>query len=341
LIILDLDSFKSLNDNYGHLAGDELLRQIGNIMKNTIREADRAFRYGGDEFAILLPQTSIEAALKVAERIRQQTFARIEIGSIPITISLGLASWPADGVSPNEIIAAADAALYEAKRTGGNRSVCSSIGLKLSHKIKINTADTQDSGALSAIFALAATVDSRERLTRNHSKLVRDYAVAIGEGLGLGALEINRLGTCALLHDIGKIGISDEVLNKKDSLNEKEWELIKSHAQLGAAIASHSVQLSPCIQGILHHHEKYNGEGYPDGLKGEEIPLESRILAIADAYAAMTSAHVYSLKLTPEAAMEEMKNGAGKQFDPKLVDVFLTVLRKTTISPKQAAIGNK
>jgi diguanylate cyclase (GGDEF)-like protein/putative nucleotidyltransferase with HDIG domain len=343
LIILDLDSFKSLNDNYGHLAGDELLRQIGIIMKNSLREADRAFRYGGDEFAILLPQTPMDAALRVAERIRQQTFAKIEIGSVPISISLGLASWPTDGVVTNDILASADAALYQAKRLGGNRSICSSINLKNDSRsaINIGNKENQDSGALSTIFALAATVDARDRYTHNHSKQVHDYAQAIGEGLGLEPLEVNRLGTCALLHDIGKIGISDEILNKKDTLSEKEWEIVKSHPVLGAAIASHSSQLSQCVQGILHHHEKYNGEGYPDGLKGEEIPLESRILAIADSFAAMTSARVYSRMLTYEAALEEIKNGAGTVYDPKLVKVFLEVIPKSLPSPEQTKIGSE
>ena len=341
LIILDLDSFKSLNDNYGHLAGDELLRQIGIIMKNTIREADQAFRYGGDEFAILLPQTSLEAALKVAERIRQQTFARIEIGSIPISISLGLASWPADGVTTNDIIAAADAALYQAKRSGGNRSICFSVNLHPAEKTKILVTENQDSGGLSAIFALAATVDSRDRFVHNHSKQVHEYAVAIGEELGMNQLEINRLGTCALLHDVGKIGISDDILNKKEVLTDKEWETIKSHPQLGASIASHSVQLAPCIQGILHHHEKYNGEGYPDGLKGEAIPLEARILAVADAFATMTCARVYSKTLTCEAAIEELRNSAGKQFDPKLIQVFLNIIPRIIASPEKIKIGDK
>jgi diguanylate cyclase (GGDEF)-like protein len=340
VIILDLDSFKSLNDNYGHLAGDELLRQIGVIMKNAIRESDQAFRYGGDEFAILLPQTGVESALKVAERIRQQTFARIEIGSIPISVSLGLASWPADGVSPNEVIAAADAALYKAKRTGGNRSVCSSVSVNstLKPKVDINVMDNQDSGALSTIFALAATVDARDRFTHNHSKQVHNYAVAIGEGLGMNPLEINRLGTCALLHDIGKIGISDEILHKKETLTDEEWKVIKSHSQLGAAIAGHYTQLAPCVQGILHHHERYDGNGYPDGLKGEQIPLESRILAIADSFAAMTSSRVYSETLTYDAAIQEVRNAAGKQFDPKLVEVFLKVVPKTITSAEQANI---
>ncbi len=341
LIILDLDSFKSLNDSYGHLAGDELLRQIGLIMKTTIREADQAFRYGGDEFAVLLPQTSMEAALKVAERIRQQTFARMEIGSTPISISLGLACWPIDGVTPVDIMAAADRALYQAKRSGGNRSHCSSVDLKSICKRTTGPPTSQDSGTLSTIFALAATVDSRGRLTQNHSKQVHDYAVAIGEGMGMNPLEINRLGTCALLHDIGKIGISDEILNKQEKLTEHEWEVIKSHPALGASIVSHSSQLSQCVSAILHHHERYNGEGYPDGLKGEAIPLESRILAVADAFAAMTSARVYSHVLSCEAALEELKRESGKQFDPKMVEIFLMVVQKVFISPEQSKIGGE
>jgi diguanylate cyclase (GGDEF)-like protein len=331
LVIIDLDSLKTVNDNYGHLAGDELLRQIGSIIQNTVRETDRAFRYGGDEFAILLPQTAVEAAFKVAERIRQQTFARIEIGSIPISISLGLSSWPSDGVTPSELIASADAALYRAKRSGRNRSVCSASGLNKSptDTVTVRVTDSQESGALSTIYSLAATVDNRDRYSHNHSKKVHDYAVAVGEELGMNQLEINRLGTCALLHDIGKIGINDELLHKKESFSDEEWETIKSHAKMGAAIVGHSSQLAPCVQGILHHHEKYDGTGYPDGLKGDQIPLESRILTIADSYAAMTSARVYSRTLTREAALEEIKNGAGTQFDPVLVDVFLKVVPST------------
>jgi diguanylate cyclase (GGDEF)-like protein len=338
MIVLDLDSFKSLNDNYGHLAGDELLRQIGIIMKNTIREADQAFRYGGDEFAVLLPQTPIEAAHKVAERIRQQTFAGIEIGSNPISVSLGLSSWPADGVGPNDIIAAADAALYKAKRSGGNRSQCASVNLKPALNSKSNSTTSQDSGAISTIFALAATVDTRDRLTHNHSKQVHDFAIAIGEGLGMDQLEINHLGTCALLHDIGKIGISDEILNKHEKLTESEWEVIKAHPTLGASIISHSIQLASCIQGILHHHERYDGSGYPDGLKGEEIPVESRILTIADSFAAMTSSRIYSRTLSYEAGIEEIKKESGKQFDPKLVEIFLKVVNKAVVAPAVASL---
>ena len=342
LIILDLDSFKAVNDTYGHPAGDEILSQIGIIMRNAIRESDRAFRYGGDEFAILLPQTSIEAAFKVAERIRQQTYARVEIGSKPISLSLGLACWPADGVASNDVVAAADAALYQSKRVGGNRSLCSVIKFQpVANGATVNSMEPLNSNVLSALFAMAATVDARDRFNQNHSKKVHEYSTVIGIGLGMKSLELNLLGTCALLHDIGKIGISDGILNKQEVLSEKEWEVIKSHSMLGAAIVSHNSQLSACVAGILHHHEKFDGTGYPDGLRGEEIPLESRVLAIADAFATMTSPRVYARELTFKAAIEEIRRGSGAQFDPKLVTIFLEEIFKISASSTQPIVGTE
>ncbi len=289
LIILDLDSFKAYNDNYGHLAGDKLLRQISSIMKRAIRGADQAFRYGGDEFAIILPQTTIEAAYQVAERVRKRVASEVKGGYIPVTASLGLASWPADGIGANEVIAAADTALYHAKRSGGNRSYRASAAMLVSDDIVIGRGGNEDSRALStiyALYALAAAVDARNPYTHTHSKKVSQYAVALAEALNLESLTISRLSTCSLLHDIGKIGISDEILNKPGKLTTEEWEVIKVHPQLGVTIVSHARQLAPYIPGILYHHERYDGSGYPNGLKGEDIPLEARILAIADAYLA-------------------------------------------------------
>ncbi len=333
LIIFDLDSFKAFNDHYGHLAGDKLLGKIGNIMKNTIRNADRAFRYGGDEFAVLLPNTSIDATNQVAERIRKQVAAKLKTGSIPITASLGLASWPADGIGPNEVIAAADAALYHAKRGGGNQSHCASGTLLPLDEFTVSSRDTDDSEALSAIYALAAIVDTKDHYTHSHWEKVKEYALILAEALKLEPLKISRLETCALLHDIGKISISEKILNKPGKLTAEEWEEVKTHPQVGVNIVSHAHQLTHCLAGILHHHEWYDGQGYPEGLKGEEIPLEARILALADAFAAMTSERTYSETLSFEAALEEIKQGAGKQFDPQLVKVFCSAIETTPIMP--------
>ncbi len=327
-IIIDVDSLKNINDRYGHLAGDELLREIGNVMKNTIRDTDQAFRHGGDEFAILLPQTSKDTAVKVAERVRQQVSLRVLIGSTPITVSLGVASWPVDGVSSKDLVAAADTALYKAKKLGGNTSQSVSNAPLDSKDASTSASSFQNSLALSTIYALAVTVDARGYRNCIHSKQVHDLALAIGEGLQMNQLDLNRLGTCALLHDIGKIGINDEILNKESDLTDQEWQAIRSHPQLGAAIISHSPQLAHCISGVLYHHEKFNGEGYPEGLKGDEIPLESRILAIADSFAAMTSEKSYSKALSFDKALEEIKNGSGTQFDPELVKIFIKVIHK-------------
>ncbi len=342
LIILDLDSFKAFNDNYGHLAGDKLLRQVGSIMKRTIRSADQAFRYGGDEFAILLPQTTVEAAYQVAERVRKRIASEVKGDHILITASLGLASWPADGIGANEIIAAADTALYHAKRGGGNHSYLASGTLLPLDNIIVGGGNNEANEALNAVFALGAAVDGNNYYTSNHSKRVNTYAVALAEALKLKPQEVSSVATCALLHDIGKIGISDDILNKPGKLTAEEWEAIKVHSQLGATIASHAPQLTHCVPGILHHHERYDGSGYPEGLKGENIPLEARILAIVDAFTAMTSDQPYSEALSYDAALAEIKRGAGKQFDPKLAEVFLSTVKTTPVTtPSGNGIENK
>ena len=199
----------------------------------------------------------------------------------------------------------------------------------------IENGSTEDSEALSTIYALAATVDSRDHYTKSHSKKVSEYTVALAEALNLEPLEVSKLSTCAFLHDIGKIGINDEILNKRGKLTAEEWEAIKGHPELGATIASHARQLAPCLAGILHHHERYDGSGYPKGLKGEDIPLEARILAIADAFAAMTSDRVYCDALPHESALEEIKRGAGKQFDPRLAKIFLTIVKNREPLPQE------
>jgi len=329
LAILDLDSFKSFNDTKGHLAGDTLLGQVGNIIRNKIRNSDQAFRYGGDEFAILLPQTTIEDASMVTERVRESIASELDTGDINITASIGLASWPEDGMSHSDIIAAADLTLYRAKWSGGNRIFCASGTLSNLYFTESSTSKRDSNNRIvSIIYNLAETIDSRTPRTRNHSKKVAEYAITLGKALEINTMGLKKLEACALLHDIGKINISDEILDKTDELTDEDWKIIKSHPQLGANIVDNIPKLSKSADGIRHHHENFDGTGYPHGLKGEDIPLDARILAIASAFDISISNMKDSGSATVPAALEEIKKGAGIKFDPHLVEKFVALYEK-------------
>ncbi|MCK4221334.1 MAG: diguanylate cyclase, partial [Dehalococcoidia bacterium] len=265
LLMLDLDSFKAYNDIYGHPSGDRLLNQVGGIIRNYIRSGDQPFRYGGDEFAVILPRTSAEDAYVVAERVRESIAGEMEARQAGITCSIGLASYPSDGLMAAELVDVADTALYYAKNTGCNRTYVSSRILS-EPETGIGT-DARGRG-LSAVYALAAAVDAKDHYTYGHSRRVNTYAVALAEAVGLPSDEVSRISTSALLHDIGKIGIPDRILNKKGKLSAEEWEAIKSHPRLGANIVGNIPDLVPCVGNILCHHERWDGAGYPDGLKG-------------------------------------------------------------------------
>jgi len=324
LLFLDLDLFKNYNDIRGHLAGDEILKEIGKQLSESIRDTDICFRYGGDEFALILPQTQLSAARKVGERIRRKIESKMDLQGILMTCSLGLASWPTDGVMKEELVQAADAALYYAKQTGKNR-ICLACEVALSEVLRMQSGlRTSNSAAvLNTIYALASTVDAKDHYTYGHSKKVSKYATDIAEALGYSAEGLERIHAAALLHDIGKIGIADRLLQKSGALSPNEWELIRTHPDLGVAILRHIEDLGECLAAVKYHHERYDGKGYPAGLKGENIPLDARILTVADSYDAMTSERPYrQSKMTYEDALQELKQCAGKQFDPSLVEVF-------------------
>lgn len=335
LVMMDIDLFKSYNDTCGHLAGDEALRTIGKIILNAIRSADIAFRYGGEEFSVVLPETRLEEGFRAAERIRQAVETKTKTLVIPITISLGIASWPLDGVMKEEIIARADAALYRAKQTGRNKT-CLSTEVTRTETPLIGVELENKSRALSIVYALAATVDARDHYTYGHSKKVSDYAVSIAEAMGLLSNRVATIRAAGLLHDIGKVGIPDSILKKNDPLTPADWEFIKAHPRVGVEILRHVSDLSACLPAILHHHERYDGTGYPSGLKGDDISLEARILTVVDAFEAITSQRSYRPQLTTVEAFAELRRCAGTQFDPQLVNIFCKVMEPAVIKPARS-----
>jgi len=335
LILLDLDFFKAYNDMNGHTAGDKVLELIGRLVNSALRSTDLAFRYGGDEFAIILPQSASNDAFIVAERVRGRIAAEMGKRDIKISASLGLASWPSDGVTSDELVNAADRALYYAKETGGNRT-CVASKMLPSLTAAASTRTTTEKEVLSIIHTLAATIEAKDPYTYGHSRKVSSYAVSLAEAIGLPSEKVAVVSTAALLHDIGKIGIPDEVLNKVDKLEPEAWELIHAHPKLSTTIVGHVVSLVSCLPAILHHHERWDGGGYPAGLKGEEIPVEARVLAIADAFDAMTSSRPYRSKLSYKKVLKELKSCSGSQFDPKLVDAFLPIA--LSAAPEESAV---
>jgi len=325
VVFMDLDFFKAYNDAHGHLAGDQVLRQIAQCIGQSTRGVDMAFRYGGDEFAIILPQAPLDDAYKVAERIRIGVEAEMSSKGTALTCSIGLASWPTDGVFREDILRAADAALYHSKKLGKNR-----ISLAPEVMASEESQDAVDhegaSAILSTVQALAATVDAKDHSTYGHSTKTSKYATQIAEALGYSEEAVARIQAAALLHDIGKIRIPDTLLAKRGPLSDEDWEPIREHPKLGVAILKHVKGLNGCLTAIRYHHEHYDGSGYPAGLKGEEIPLDARILAVADAYDAMTSLRPYrDGKSSHDEAIEELKRCAGTHFDPDIVLVFASL----------------
>jgi diguanylate cyclase (GGDEF)-like protein len=339
IAFLDLDNFKNYNDTMGHTAGDRLLSQIGRLIKSSLRNIDQAFRYGGDEFAIIMPHTAVEDAQVVAERIRLRIGSNNGIeraeNKILITVSIGLACWPSDGLTPDDLINAVDKALYYAKQTGGNRTCLVSQMLTHSSNEPLQTVSSTEKETLNTIYALSATIEARDQYTYGHSRKVRAYAVALAEALELPAEKVAAISHAALLHDIGKIGVIDEILKKQGKLDELERQSIKFHPQLSKAIVGHVSSLTPCLPAILHHHERWDGNGYPSGLKGEAIPLEARILTIADAFDAMTSLRPYRAPLTYKEAIAELRRCAGFQFDPSLVKKFIPIALTVNVEEQE------
>ncbi|MBE9501531.1 MAG: diguanylate cyclase [Dehalococcoidia bacterium] len=342
VIMLDLDHFKIYNDLFGHVAGDEVLKRVGQVLRDYTRQVDIACRYGGEEFTVILPHTGSSEAYQAAERLRQaieQALSQeVASTSANLTVSLGIASYPIDGLSREALVHSADFAMREAKQRGRNQT-CLAFELVdavlVEDDMERETVEHLEAASLNTIYALAAAVDARDHYTYGHSRNVSKHAVAIGKALGLSRRKLQRLRIAALLHDIGKIGLSDSMIRKPGPLDEAEWVMMRKHSALGATIISHTPELADCAPALRHHHEWQDGSGYPDGLKGEDIPLEARIIAVADAYDTMTTPRAYRETLSPQEALEELRRCANTQFDPQLVETFTRVANSGVRAPAE------
>ncbi|HXX99390.1 MAG TPA: diguanylate cyclase [Candidatus Limnocylindrales bacterium] len=376
LVLMDLDRFKFVNDFYGHLEGDLVLQRVGQILETNCRRSDVVARYGGDEFVILMPETTMEQARQLSSKLRGWVASDPLLREKNISASFGIASYPLHGSSPQELIQVADASMYLSKHQGGNtvstadhvdpaearrwkRDVLEAyLGVTLKRlfatgpeafdEIYQRLRQFSDSlppgeaagptgtegpsalpqSILETVTSLAYAIDAKDQYTQGHSQKVSAYAALLAEAIGLSEPEVEEIRLGAVLHDVGKVGIPEQILNKNGPLNPDEWETMKSHVTYGGKLLEPLVPLARIREMVLHHHEFFDGSGYPDSQVGKVIPLGARILTIADSYDTITSDRSYKKGRTAEEALAELERCAGAQFDPDLVAAFVRAMRQ-------------
>jgi diguanylate cyclase (GGDEF)-like protein len=334
---IDIDRFKPINDTYGHNAGDAVLRQVARLIADGVRVNDTFGRYGGEEFMLILPETTPEDAHGLAEELRALVMHEpLRIAGdqdVNITISIGVAGGRGSELQLDMIVDRADAAMYAAKSLGRNRTyIYRDIDEEgLVRRAPISAEHRAQATAIgrwasdTATQALASVLAPQPNHRGRPSDMIASLATGIGLEMGLPEEEIDRIRIASLLHDLGKIAIPEEILDKPTTLSDSEWQAIGEHPRIGQVILEQASNLREAIPVVLHHHERFNGGGYPHGLKGSEIPLGARIVSVADAYHAMVHERPYSGALTHEEALEELRSNAGTQFDPNVVEVFCRV----------------
>jgi len=329
MIFIDIDYFKNYNDLYGHQSGDYVLRIIGSLLKDSARKDDVVARYGGEEFAILLPDTSEMDAIKIAENIRkniEETYFEGEENQPngKITVSIGISVYPEKAKSDMELIKSADDALYKAKFFNKNRiETYTPILEELKKDI-----DEKHIDLVTSIKTLISVINAKDRYTYGHVERVVFYCKLLANKLKLSEKDKKNFIYGAYMHDIGKINIAKEILIKRMPLTKEEWEILKQHPANGVDIIKPVKSLNNIIPLILYHHERYDGKGYPENLKGEDIPYLARALTVADSFDAMTSNRPYNTRRTYLEAIDELKKCSGSQFDPEIAAAFIQAIKE-------------
>lgn len=327
LLFIDIDNFKFYNDFHGHQMGDEILREISIIMKETVPVGGFIARYGGEEFTVLLPDTSEESAIKTAENLRktvqEHPFAGQEV--LPgksLTISVGVSTYPSKAKTDAELLRRADEACYRAKFLYKNRVEAYHSILE---DLQTNIAEI-DHETIASIKTLIAVINARDKYTYGHVERVVFYCTLLAEKMKLSDKDKKNLIYSAYLHDVGKINIPEEILMKTDPLTDEEWEILKNHPQKAAEIIDNISPLKNLVPIILQHHERYDGTGYPGKLKGDEINCFARMLTVVDSFDAMTSIRPYQPKKSYSQATRELIRCSGTQFDPEIVRSFIDII---------------
>ena len=317
LCFVDIDDFKKINDRYGHPSGDRVLSQVS----ARLRQGGEAFRLGGDEFALLFVDhdegMALAAADSIVERIASVDFDHIGT----VTVSAGLATFPMQGHGRDELIRLADSALYWAKEHGKNRVRLYRPEVVELSELKRLAAGPDKAARYRAAASLAKAVDARDTYTGSHSERVGELAAKVATRLGLDAEQVELTRLAGSLHDLGKLAIPEEILRKPGTLTDSERLVLERHPQIGFRMLD-SLGVDPVADLVLHHHERWDGTGYPDGLRGEQTPLSARIIFVTDAYDAMTSDRIYRPRRSEQAALAELERCAGTQFDPGIVAAF-------------------
>jgi diguanylate cyclase (GGDEF)-like protein len=320
LAVVDIDRFRRLNMTRGYGAGDAVLATVGQLLAASTRAHDLACRAGGDEFLLLLPETSLEEARLTMERILVDLETVKVADGRGVSVSVGVAALRSEE-SADQLLAQAQGALELARADGGGRV---KIGQDAAGD---EGGDDEPAGATAEVVAaLAQALEERDSYTGEHSESVVDLTGRVAEALALDGHEIKTVRSAALLHDIGKVGIPDEILHKSGPLDEQEWEIMRQHPAMGERILRAIPGMGAVARIVRHEHERWDGSGYPDGLAGEEIPIGARIILACDAYHAMTSDRPYRAAMSHHVAMSELSSNAGSQFDPKVVEALVGYL---------------